>query len=57
MYFYLEGLVYIPTTNCAYLASKHGVVAFTKAYAKVRTVKVRQYILITLNHYISIVCM
>ncbi|XP_028405588.1 15-hydroxyprostaglandin dehydrogenase [NAD(+)]-like [Dendronephthya gigantea] len=29
------GLFYFPASNCAYLASKHGVVSFTRAYAKV----------------------
>ncbi|XP_028402031.1 uncharacterized protein LOC114524972 [Dendronephthya gigantea] len=29
------GLCYIPNSNCAYIASKHGVVGFTRTYAKV----------------------
>ncbi|CAB4029266.1 SDR family oxidoreductase, partial [Paramuricea clavata] len=34
-YFYVEGLSYIPSPKCAYPASKHGVVGFTRCYAKI----------------------
>lgn len=33
--FIFEGLMAFPFSHCAYLASKHGVVGFTRAYAKV----------------------
>ena len=36
LYFYVEGLLYVPSPKCAYSASKHGVVGFTRCYAKVR---------------------
>ena len=32
---YYIGLCYVPNSNCAYIASKHGVVGFTKTFAQV----------------------